>query len=166
MIVKGQGADHNLYFNQLTLGQAPVGWQTAAGLQTDVAPGASSAGNVSVLVAKQDGTGRIFYNWSELGGAGSGWVELPGLLTDAAPAAALIGTDAHGGRLSPPYLFVIVKGQGADHNLYFNQLTLGQAPVGWQTAAGLQTDVAPEASSAGNVSVLVAKQSWDGPHLR
>ena len=132
VIVKGQGQDRNLYFNQLTLGQAQVGWQTAADFQTDVAPGASSAGAVSVTVAKQNGTGRVFYNWSELGGVGSGWIELPGQLTDTTPAAALIGTDAQGGKLSPPFLFVIVKGQGQDRNLYFNQLTLGQAQVGWQ----------------------------------
>ena len=94
--------------------------------------GRSSAGAVSVTVAKQNGTGRVFYNWSELGGVGSGWIELPGQLTDTTPAAALIGTDAQGGKLSPPFLFVIVKGQGQDRNLYFNQLTLGQAQVGWQ----------------------------------
>lgn len=63
------------------------------------------------------------------------WTELPGLLTDTAPAQALIGTDAHGHSLSPPYLFVIAKGQGADRNLYVNQLTLGQAQVGWGPSA-------------------------------
>jgi hypothetical protein len=132
VIIKGQGEDHNLYLNQLSLGQAQVGWQAMAGFQTDVAPGASSAGAVSAVVAKEYGTGRVFYNWWELGGGGQGWTELPGQLTDTAPAAALIGADSQGGNVSPPYLFVIIKGQGEDHNLYLNQLSLGQAQVGWQ----------------------------------
>jgi hypothetical protein len=34
--------------------------------------------------------------------------------------------------ISPPYLFVMAKGQGQDRNLYLNQLALDQGQVGWQ----------------------------------
>ena len=89
-------------------------------LQTDVAPGATSSGNISVAVAKSL-DGRIFYNWWQLGQGGHGWKELEGNgRTDAAPAAALVGN----------YLFVLIK--GLDGNLYLNQGELGNPFVGWQ----------------------------------
>ncbi|KVU14169.1 hypothetical protein WK62_31120 [Burkholderia ubonensis] len=162
VIAKGQGADSTLYLNQLSLGQGQVGWQPIDGLQTDVGAGASAADCVTALVAVEAGTGRVFYNWWRLGEGGQGWTELPGLLTDTAPAAALVGTDVNGDPVSPPYLFVIAKGQGVDSTLYLNQLSLGQGQVGWQPIDGLQTDVGAGASTAGAVTALVTVEAGTG----
>jgi hypothetical protein len=92
-------------------------------ISTNVASGAASAGNTSVVVATST-DGRIFYDWWKLGEGGHGWRELEGdWRTDAAPAAALVGDDH-------AYLFVIVK--GLDGQLYLNQGQLGSPFVGWQ----------------------------------
>ena len=90
---------------------------------TNVAPGESSSGNMTAIVATST-DGRIFYNWWELGQGASKWVELDGSgRTDAAPAAAMVGNLNN-------YLFVAVK--GLDGQLYLNQGDLGKTFVGWQ----------------------------------
>lgn len=137
-----KGTDGYLYLNQGDVARPFVGWQRM-GFQTRVAPGATSSGKLTAVVAV-DRQGKVFYNWWALGEGGKGWQELDGRPTDAAPAAALVGG----------YLFVVIK--GLDGSLYLNQGALGKPFVGWQRM-GFQTDVAPGAASAGNISVIVAK---------
>ncbi|WP_157642798.1 hypothetical protein [Burkholderia ubonensis] len=136
-----KGPNNTLYLNQGELGHPFVGWQSM-GFQSNVAPGAASAGNVSVAVAARP-DGHISYNWWTLGHAGHWYEPADTMRTDAAPAAALVGN----------YLFVIVK--GLDNTLYLNQGELGRPSAGWQSM-GFQSNVAPGAASAGNVSVAVA----------
>ena len=117
-----KGLDGNLYLNQGGLGSPHIGWQSI-NFQTQVAPGAASSGNISVIVAVSP-DGRIFYSWWELGKAGNGFIELTGEgRTDAPPTASLVGKDHN-------FLFVIVK--GLDGNFYLNQGELGKPFVGWQ----------------------------------
>jgi len=115
-----KGLDGNLYLNQGNLGKPFVGWQPMH-FQTTVAPGATSAGRTSVVVAA-DKEGHIHYDWWDLGQGGSGWREIEGKWqTNAPPAATLVANN---------YLFVMIK--GLDGNLYLNQGNLGKPFVGWQ----------------------------------
>jgi hypothetical protein len=143
LFVAVRGLDGNVWINQGELGRHPfIGWQ-GHGFQTDVAPGATSAGNTFVFLAKHP-DGSTFYSWGRLGEAASGWIDIGGQ-TVASPAGALIGT----------YLFVAVRGM--DGNVWINQGELGRHPfIGWQ-GHGFQTDVAPGATSAGNTFVFLAK---------
>jgi len=126
LFVAIKGLDNQLYLNQGGLSGPFVGWRPMNfPYHTNVAPGATSAENTSVVVAT-DTDGRIFYTWWKLGEAGHKWLELEGDgRTDAAPAAALVGENSD-------YLFVVVKGPGLDAPLLINQGQLGRPFVGWQ----------------------------------
>jgi hypothetical protein len=142
VVVKGNG--DTLYLNQGELGKGFVGWQPLR-FQSKLAPGATSSGNTSALVAVRE-DGGVFYDWWKLGEGARGFVEIAGMRSDATPAAALVGP-------SNSYLFVIVK--GLDGSLYLNQGELGSAFVGWQPLR-FQTKLAPCAASSGNTTAIVA----------
>ncbi len=143
VIIRGQ--DGYLYLNQGTVNKSFVGWKRMD-FQSDVAPSATASGKTTVLVAR-DKRGRLFYSSWELGQGASAWQEIVGdVPTVSTPAAALVGG----------YLFVVAK--GTDGSLYLSQGGLNKKFVGWQPM-GFESNVAAGATSAGETSVVVAKDS-------
>lgn len=145
LFVVVKGMDGYLYLNQGTVNKPFVGWNRMD-MQSDVAPGATSSGKTTVVVAR-DKQGRLLYNVWELGQGGGGWNEIAATVpTNSTPAPALVGG----------YLFVVAR--STDGKLYLNQGGLNKRFVGWRQM-DFQSDVASGATSAGSTSVVVAKDS-------
>lgn len=110
-------------------------------IKSNAAPGLSSAGYLTVLLAK-DSTGAISYNWWNSGQGGRGWTSLGGVSTFA-PAITLNGT----------YAFIVAR--GVDGKLYLNQGEVAKDFVGWQ-AMNFTASTAPSASSSATTSSVAA----------
>jgi hypothetical protein len=115
---------------------------------TDVAPAATSIGDIIFFVAKGI-SGRVYICQARFGSAGSEWHEIAGDgRTDAAPAVITVGNS----------VFVFIK--GLDGRVFLNQAEFGssnsgpesfaQSFSGWFAVANAVTDAAPGAAAMNN----------------